>query len=279
VVGKVVVKEGATEWNETLAAGLVSGPPRLLEYRVQLLNASGRTAGASGAAFVASGAPPQAVEGFHGAAVKGGAMLQWKPVTSAAASSDVVELTRTVVTPPVPEHGAPKEPAESRFRPGAAPDAGDPGGTIDRTAHIGGSYRYSAKRIRTAEVGGQKLEVESVTSGSVTVAMLDVFPPNAPGGLVASPGFAGDASSGQRPAIDLSWEPAIEPRIAGYRVYRRDADNGAWIKLNTALVPVPAYQDGTVEATRRYTYRVTAVDETGNESAPSREVVEAAPGQ
>jgi fibronectin type 3 domain-containing protein len=112
----------------------------------------------------------------------------------------------------------------------------------------------------------------------VTVAMLDVFPPNAPSGLVASPGFAGNPAGAQRPAIDLSWEPGLEPRIAGYRVYRREGDNGPWLKLDAALVPVPAYQDATVEPGRRYSYRVTAVDETGNESTPSPEVVETAPG-
>ena len=71
----------------------------------------------------------------------------------------------------------------------------------------------------------------------------------------------------------------MEAKIAGYRVYRRDRDNGAWGRLNSELVATPAYRDTTVEAGRRYGYRVTAVDAAGNESAPSDEVVETAPGQ
>jgi fibronectin type 3 domain-containing protein len=84
----------------------------------------------------------------------------------------------------------------------------------------------------------------------------------------------------QRPAIDLSWEPDLEPRVAGYRVYRRDLDGDAasvWQQLGSELMPMAAYRDLSVVAGRRYAYRVTAVSEAGNESAPSGVVVETAP--
>ena len=173
---------------------------------------------------------------------------------------------------------------------------GEAGGTIDSTAQIGHAYRYTAQRVRTVVLGGQRLEVRSVPSVEVTVAVRDVFPPEAPVGLVAVPGFAGEPSAGQsaaqtgeqaapqiqRPAIDLSWEPDLEPRIAGYRVYRRDLDGDApavWLRLNAGPVPVAAYRDLSVVPGHRYSYRVTAVDMAGNESAPSSEVVETAPAQ
>jgi hypothetical protein len=286
VVAKEPVKEGASEWSGALAAELIAGSPRLLAYRVQLRNASGKTAGASAAAFAASGPAPLAVEGLHGTGVKGGVMLEWK--AEGSGSGDVVELDRTLqkalVAASAPERRSglgskPKEAAELRLRVAAKAGGGDPGGTVDRTALLGESYRYTAERVRTVAVGGQNLEVRSAASGTVTVAMLDVFPPNAPGGLVASPGFVSGTGGAQRPAIDLSWEPGIEARIAGYRVYRKDEDNGVWVRLNPTLVAVPAYQDATVEAGRRYAYRVTAVDETGNESGPGGEVEETAPAR
>jgi hypothetical protein len=165
----------------------------------------------------------------------------------------------------------------------------DAGGTIDLTAQIGYGYRYTMQRVRSMALGGQTLEVRSVPSSEVTVAMRDVFPPEAPVGLVAVPGFAGEPSVGQsaglaveqaqRPAIDLSWEPNLEPRIAGYRVYRRDVDGeapGVWRRLGSEIVPMAAYRDLSVVAGRRYAYRVTAVDATGNESEQSDEVVETA---
>ena len=192
--------------------------------------------------------------------------------------------------------GVAKEPSELRFRAGGG--LGDAGGTIDSTAQIGHAYRYTAQRVRTVVLGGQKLELRGVPSVEVTVAVRDVFPPEAPVGLAAVPGFAGEPSVGQapgqsaaqtgeqaapqiqRPAIDLSWEPDLEPRVAGYRVYRRDLDGDAasvWQQLGSELMPMAAYRDLSVVAGRRYAYRVTAVSEAGNESAPSGVVVETAP--
>jgi hypothetical protein len=179
--------------------------------------------------------------------------------------------------------GAPNEPAESRFRVGVL-ESGEwkDGGAIDHTAQIGHTYRYTAQRVRTVELGGQTLEVRSAESDAVTVEMRDVFPPEAPAGLVAVPGFAGGAGAqAQRLAIDLSWQPVMEQRVAGYKVYRRELDSASpdvWRQLGSELVSVPVYRDLSVLAGQRYAYRVTAVSEAGNESGPSGEVVESAVG-
>ena len=319
------VTPGVSEEVDPLPAELTSGPAQLLAYRVQLRNAAGHTAGASAAVFAASGPAPQAIGQLRGRATKAGAVLEWR---AEAGGADAIELERTILEPPsatansmTPSKtvamapaataagpgserngglpGAAKEPLESRFRAGGAADEG---GTVDRTVQIGHTYRYTAQRVRHVELGGQRrLEVRCVPSAEVTVVMQNVFPPEAPAGLVAVPGFTGQMSAGQtpgqnagptggeqattqiqRPAIDLSWEPDLEPRIAGYRVYRRDLDGedaSAWRRLDSELVPVAAYRDLSVVAGRRYAYRVTAVSEAGNESAPSEEVVETAPAQ
>jgi hypothetical protein len=300
-VARLAVKPGASETTDRLTSALAADPVRLIAYKVQLRNAAGRTAGPSAAALVASGPAPGGVEGLRGSAAKVGAVLEWRAESAqAAGGADSVELDRVTVGTPGgvgggagtaagPKNGSaagPKEPAESRFRVGGGAGGlgmGDPGGAIDRTAVTGASYRYSAVRVRTVVLDGKSLEVRSVASASVPVEMRDVFPPNAPVGLVASPGFAGGGAADQvqKPAVDLSWEPGTEARIAGYRVYRRDAEEGAagaWGRLNAELAAVAAYRDLTVGAGRRYGYRVTAVDAAGNESAPSDEVVETAPG-
>jgi hypothetical protein len=165
----------------------------------------------------------------------------------------------------------------------AASSLVDAGGTVDRTAQIGHAYRYTAQRILTVELGGQRLEVRSLPSLVITVEMKDVFPPETPVGLVAAPGFTGTTNdTTQKPTIDLSWEPDMEPRVAGYRIYRHDLDGdatNAWQQLNSVLVPSATYRDLSVMAGRRYAYRVTAVSDAGNGSAPSEEVVETAPTQ
>ena len=315
VVLRKRVTPGASEAVDALPAELTAAPARLLAYRVQLRNASGRTAGASAAVFAASGPAPHAVEDLRGKATKAGVVLEWRPEAQGTGSreqgtegTESIELDRTILQPATANTttttastsptttagsglerkgglpGATKEPSESRFRAGG--ELGDAGGTVDRTALIGHAYRYTAQRVRSVELGGQTLELRSLPSVEVTVEMKDVFPPEAPVGLVAVPGFAGEPSAGQsaaqpgeqaapqiqRPAIDLSWEPDLEPRIAGYRVYRRDLDGDApavWQRLSSEPVPVAAYRDLSVVAGRRYAYRVTAVNAAGNESAPS----------
>jgi hypothetical protein len=303
VVLRQRVTPGASEAVDALPPELTAEPARLIAYRVQLRNAAGRTAGATPAVFASSGPAPHAVEELRGRATKAGVVLEWRPE---AGGTDAVELDRIILEPssatatatatattasagPARKGGLPgaaKEPLESRFRAGAAgSSAVDAGGTVDRTAQIDHSYRYTAERVRSVELGGQRLEVRSVASTVITVEMKDVFPPEAPLELVAVPGFAGEAEAqvgeqAQRAAIDLSWEPNLEPRVVGYRVYRRDLDGEAtaiWRRLNSELVAMAAYRDLTVVAGRRYAYRVTAVDATGNESARSGEVVETAP--
>jgi hypothetical protein len=305
VVLRERVTPGVSEALDTLPAELTAQPAQLLAYRVQLRNAAGRTAGATPAVFASSGPAPHAVEELRGRATKAGVVLEWRPE---AGGTEAVELDRIILQPPTATTaatssatttkadsgaahkgglpGAAKEPLESRFRAGTAgPSAVDAGGTVDRTAQIDHSYRYTAERVRSVELGGLRLEVRSVASAEIPVEMKDVFPPEAPLGLVAVPGFAGAAEvqvgeQAQRAAIDLSWEPNLEPRVAGYRVYRRDLDGEAtaiWRRLNSEPVTMAAYRDLSVVAGRRYAYRVTAVDATGNESARSDEVVETAP--
>ena len=305
------VLEGMSEARDPLPAELAAGPVRAIAYRVQLRNSLGRTAGPSAAVFVAAGAAPAAVEGFQGSAAKVGAVLEWR---AGVGGADVVELERVTVEAQggagvgvaasegadtrvgaatgagvVPnarrrgvsqrKKGATSERtqnAATRFRAGGT---GDAGGTIDRTAKIGETYLYTATRVRTAIVDGRSLEVRSSPSLSVRVEMRDVFPPEAPVGLVASPGFVrGPGGQPERPAIDLSWEPSAETRVVGYRVYRRVGDVGAWALLGE-MVSVPAYRDETVEAGTRYAYRVTAVDGAGHESGASSQVMETGPGQ
>lgn len=301
VVLRQRVTPGASEAVDALPPELTAEPARLIAYRVQLRNAAGRTAGATPAVFASSGPAPHAVEDLRGRATKAGVVLEWRPE---AGGTEAVELNRSILQPPTATSttttagsgsahkgglpGAAKEPLESRFRAGASSSSAvDAGGTVDRTAQIDHSYRYTAERVRSVELGGQTLELRSLPSISVTVPMKDMFPPEAPLGLIAVPGYAGEAEvqfgeQAQRAVIDLSWEPNLEPRVVGYRVYRRDLDGEAtaiWRRLNSELVTMAAYRDLNVVAGRRYAYRVTAVDATGNESARSGEVVETAPAR
>jgi len=90
-------------------------------------------------------------------------------------------------------------------------------------------------------------------------APVDTTPPAAPARLTAKPGD-------QR--VSLNWADNTEPDLAGYRVYKRAAD-GTWPAAPSATVGPSAFtMTGLVNGTT-YAFRVTAYDESGNESGPS----------
>jgi hypothetical protein len=305
-VVRVAVQPGPTRAAEALPPSLTVDPPALLAYRVQILNAHGRSAGPSPETFAASGVAPPAVEQLRAIATTEGATLEWQKKDTTA----VVELDRLpvgadgVVVEPAPAKTAPKAsskpfikkqtagkqtgapapkvqqspsgPVEVKLR--TPPELADAGGTIDHTAEMGESYRYTAQRVRTVTLDGHRLELRSVASGPVMLVVRNMFPPHAPAGLEAVPGGTGAGERADR-SIDLSWTPNTERDLAGYIVYRQEIDAkgvaaGTATRLNPTPVAGPAYRDQTAVAGRRYAYFITAINAAGNESAPSEAVQE-----
>ena len=111
--------------------------------------------------------------------------------------------------------------------------------------------------------------VESVDSAPAVITARDVFPPASPVALEA----AVIPATGQTPAyVELSWGISPERDLAGYRVYRSDQETASGERLNTELLPSPAFRDTSVVAGKQYFYRVSAVDRAGNESPASSAV-------
>jgi hypothetical protein len=298
------VQPGPTQASEALPPVLSADPPALLAYRVQILNTHGRSAGPSPEAFAASGIAPPPVEQLRASPTRDGAMLEWQQKDTTA----MVELDRLPIGPngvviePPPAKAAHKSPAkltskkqpDKPQKPAASPkplnatpstpteiklrtpaQLADAGGTIDHTAHMGDSYRYTARRVRSVTLAGHTLELRSIASPPVNVTMQNVFPPHTPSGLEAVPG---GATASDR-SIDLSWTPNTDHDLAGYFVYRQEIDSkgvaaGTAARLNATPVVGPAYRDQTAMAGHRYAYHVTAVDTAGNESAPGEAVQE-----
>jgi hypothetical protein len=281
-VGRMQVTPGPSDAVDALPADLLAGPPRVLAYRVQLINAAGRTAGPSAVVLAVSGPPVAPVEGFAGETVKAGVELRWRMEQSAgrveldrvrldaapkSASGDAGSMMGVLT-------GQRKQAAEVRLRAGdegTGDEGTDRGGMLDRTVEMGHEYSFTALRVVRVQVGGQTLEARSEPSAALRFEVRDRFPPDAPTGLVTIPEMEGEARS-----IDLSWDPNIEPRLAGYRVYRREDSSAEWERIGPELVMEAAYRDGKVTAGHRYAYRVTAVSTAGNESGPSGEAEETA---
>ncbi len=300
VTRKTIAAGAVTPLEDRLPSQLTAGPDALLTYRVQLFNAKNKTAGPSDPAYVAAGPAPTPIANLTATASAQGAILRWQ--LSPAASTVELERLRTstlknestdaspqkatektpakaasftkkAAPPPTPRPAPAKtnpfqsesEPAQVNLRAGST----DAGGTIDTTAQFGQSYTYTATRVRTLILAGHALEIRSAPSAAA-IEMRDTFPPAVPQGLTAVPVAAG---------IDLSWEPDTESDLAGYIVYRTTPSANASAttpptRLNPQPLPSPAFHDAATQPGRTYRYSVTAIDTTGNESAPSAAVEE-----
>jgi hypothetical protein len=135
----------------------------------------------------------------------------------------------------------------------------------DAQFEFGKSYVYSVRSV----LGSGVETVESADSNLAEVTPRDTFPPASPQGLVI-------AAVPQRAEIvahlELSWAVSPETDVAGYNVYRSEEAGAAGARLNTDLLPTPAFRDMNVEPGHRYFYSVTAIDRSGNESLPSEVV-------
>jgi hypothetical protein len=128
---------------------------------------------------------------------------------------------------------------------------------LDPHFDFGRTYRYKVRAV--FKQGAQ--EAESEDSEAYEVTPRDVFPPAPPRGLTALYTVG---------AVELVWNANLEPDLAGYKVYRREAGKPFQL-INKELLRTPIYRDSAIEPQRHYFYQVTAVDMSGNESKPSVE--------
>ncbi len=78
-------------------------------------------------------------------------------------------------------------------------------------------------------------------------------------------------------SVALSWIASTTSTVSGYNVYRSTVSGTGYAKMNSSVVSVLIYTDGTVQNATTYYYVTTAVDGGGTESAYSNEVSAAIP--
>ncbi len=269
--------EGA--FTDALPALLAAGPPRPLNYFVELKNRNGRSAGLSNPAIILAGEAPAPVTGLTAEVRKKGVALRWTPAQES--SPTAIRLHRKLLTPPAakPHEGllAPQpEPLEQNLLVDRCTADGRKGDcrALDTNIRFGQSYEYRAQRVARVTLEGKTLELASEFSAPVKVEAKDIFPPETPASLAA---VATAGESGAAPAIDLNWQPVTDDDLAGYIVYRREGE-AAWKRISPPepLVP-PAFHDALVQPGHTYRYAVSAISQSGHESALSAEAVETVP--
>jgi fibronectin type 3 domain-containing protein len=74
-------------------------------------------------------------------------------------------------------------------------------------------------------------------------------------------------------SVDVTWGPSTSATLQGYNVYRGGTSGGPYSKLSSTLASSTLlFTDITPVSGQKYFYVVTAVDNSGEESAASTEV-------
>jgi hypothetical protein len=137
----------------------------------------------------------------------------------------------------------------------------------DKQFDFGKIYVYIVRSATTA--GGN--ELESSDSDPLILKPVDTFPPSVPQGVVAA-AIENPETTPPSMEVDLSWSINSEQDLAGYRVYRSEREGERGPLVTQDLLLSPAYRDTSVTSGHKYWYSVTAVDLSGNESAPAPQV-------
>jgi len=143
---------------------------------------------------------------------------------------------------------------------------------VDSTMEWEKIYQYWITPVTIWQDGIRKGEIEGDDSPVASILAHDSFPPAAPSGMQA----VYSAVPGQKPFIDVTWTPNMEPDLAGYNVYRH-RENEPAVKVNAELVKTPRFADPDIKPGMKYFYSASAVDLRGNESGRSEETTETVP--
>jgi hypothetical protein len=239
-------------------------PTAFLTYAVEILNTSNRGGGLSNQVQVplAPVLPPP--DDFRAQITAEGVVLTWTGVLHEHEVADMRHLYRVYRRP----EGSTTDTIVGEVSLSASAE----GQLLDHSFEWQKTYLYRATVVTVIpQPGKPDIQVEGEDTPEIRMFADDVFPPSVPSGLQAV--FSG---VGQAPFVDLIWAPSTEADLAGYDVYRHE-DGGATVKLNSDPIKTPAYRDASVQSGHNYFYSVTAVDQRGNESAPSEEASEQVP--
>lgn len=252
-------------YTDKLPPGMPGGDPAAeVFYAVSVLNQNGRSAGLSNKVAVPAATAVKPPADFAAQVTADGIVLHWTAAAHTYETPELHYLYRVYRR----EVGTKTDAIAGEVAFGTSPTYS----MVDHDFEWEKSYDYRATVVDVIDVKDRpETKFEGDDTAPIRVFAHDIFPPAVPSGLQAV--FSG---VGQQTFIDLIWTPDSEPDLAGYNVYRREADKPEQ-KLNSEPVKAPAFRDGNVTSGHTYIYSVTAVDIRANESAHSGEASESVP--
>lgn len=129
--------------------------------------------------------------------------------------------------------------------------------TLIRTATVPAGHQSDERRTLFVEVKAAAATAEAVGDDNLASHTLGAMP---------VPQNINAMTMLNSPLVTLAWEAPADPRVVGYRVYKR-AESGAFVPYGST--DVPGYADGFAGFRDTERYRVTSYSARGIESEPS----------
>ena len=245
-------------------------PGGTLAYRVRTRVSRKRASADSNTAIVRIRPVPERIMSLHANLTEFAIELSWFVPTRTSDGDPLSLISEYRVyrgeIDPTSADSATKDLSQAKWRSPLALLASAPTNSYRDTAFdFGKTYLYTVRSVIPAD----EHTVESADSVPVIVTPRDIYPPAVPQGLVAA--VVRPDPNGP-PEVDLSWSINAETDLAGYRVYRSEQPDTPGQLITPDLLLSPAYRDTSVQRGHLYWYSVTAVDRSGNVSAPSTPV-------
>jgi fibronectin type 3 domain-containing protein len=245
-------------------------PGAALAYRVRTRASRKRASADSNTVSVRIRPVPERITSVHPEVTESATELSWSAPTRTSAGDPLPTISEYRVyrgeIDAASAAAAANDLSQAKWKSPLAFLASSPTNSYRDTGFdFGKTYLYTVRTV----IPGDGSTVESSDSFPVIVTPRDIFPPAVPQGLVA-PVLIPEPNAPLE--VDLSWSINTETDLAGYHVYRSEQQDTPGQLLTPDLLLSPAYRDTSVQPGHRYWYAVTAVDRSGNESAPSARV-------
>ena len=260
------LKGERVEFRDSLAADDFARPAgSSIAYKIRTLVAKAQTSADSNVVTAKIYPPPEAPRDVRVETAESALVVTWAEVAAPpGASSRIYRVYRGTMEP---GQGSPPQDVSAAQLKAPLELMGTSTSTEfhDSRFEFGTTYLYTVRSV--AQFGTDF--VESADSTPAVVTPRDVFPPAAPTGLEIT---VVPATPQAAAYVELSWAISPEGDLAGYFVYRSEAEDAPGERVSTEILPSPTFRDMSVLPGRRYYYRVSAVDRAGNESPKSAAV-------